>query len=208
MATRFIANEKTSARVEGVFRDKDGVALPGSRIDVLLLSIYLSADPTQLIRSSDDIATDPNVSVDEDGIFLWDVQPFETEILLPAGTSLGSPEPHAAIIEFSWDNPRAGTLVAPFATTSGSKFVTVTMPGHALAFRDQIFFITPTDVAGLDIGGQYIVREVVDANTFTIEHFKAANATTSGAGGSVPWYSGGDVQSTKMDMIILRVDPV
>jgi hypothetical protein len=208
MATRFIANEKTSARVSGTFCDKDKAPIPGSAIDVLLLSIYLAGDPTKLIRSSDDLNGDPNVSVDEAGILTWDVQPFETEILLPTDVALGSPEIHAALIEYSWNNPRSGTLIAPFSTSSGSKFITVTMPGHGLEFRDQLFFITPVDVAGLDIGGQYIVRSVIDANTFTIEHFKAATATTSGAGGSVPWYSGGDVQSTKMDMIISRVDPV
>lgn len=208
MATRFQANEKTSARVTGTFLDKDANPLPGSAIDVLLLSIYLSSDPTKLIRSSDDLTTDPNVSVTESGVLVWDVQPFETEILIPNDVALGSPEIHAAVIEYSWNNPRAGTILAPFATSSGSKFITVTMPGHGLDFRDQIFFITPSDVAGLDIGGQYIVREVLDANTFTIEHFKAATSTTSGAGGSVPWFSGGDVQSTKMDMIISRVDPV
>lgn len=208
MPTRFIANEKTSARVTGTFLDKDEAPLPGSAIDVLLLSIYLASDPTKLIRSSDDILTDPHVSVDESGVLIWDVQPFETEILLPSDVALGSPEIHAAIIEYSWNNPRAGTVVGPFATSSGSKFVTVTMAGHGLEFRDNIFFITPVDVAGLDIGGQYIVREVIDANTFTIEHFKAATETTSGAGESVPWFSGGNVQSTKMDMVINRVDPV
>lgn len=208
MPLQFKSGEKNSGRITGKFLDIEQDPLPGSAIDVLLLSIYLAADPTKLIRSSDDIKNDPHITVDESGVMTWNVQPFETEILTPADIALGSPEIHAAIVEFSWNNPRSGTLTDPFSTTTGSKFVTVTMPGHGLEFRDHIFFLPVGEVGGLDLGGQYIVRAVIDANQFTVEHFKDATTTTSSAGGSVPWYAGGEVKSKKLDMVIQRQDPV
>lgn len=208
MANKITANEKTSLIVTGQFVDEDGDGLPFSDIDVVMLSIYLTSDRLQRIRSSDDLRNDPDFVVDEDGNLTWNVRPFETEILDPDNVGIGSIEQHTSFIEFAWNSPRAGTVTNPFSTVADSKTITVSLTNHALVARNNVYFLPGSNVGGLDIGGHYIVRSVVDADNFTIEHFDAATSTVNNAGGSVDWYANGNADSIDIDMQIKRLDPV
>lgn len=72
----------------------------------------------------------------------------------------------------------------PFATQSGSAVVTVTDTAHGADDGAFVTFSGATAVAGITISGEYQLT-FVDADTYTITHSAAANATTSGGGASV-----------------------
>lgn len=80
----------------------------------------------------------------------------------------------------------SGTLGAnPFATTNGSKTVTVSDVAHGLTEGQYVHFSGATAIATLDMNGQWVVDTIVDADTYTFMHTGAANATTTGGGGAV-----------------------
>jgi hypothetical protein len=74
---------------------------------------------------------------------------------------------------------------APFATTNGSKAVTVTVTGHNTTIGTYVTLSGATAVAGLTLNGQYEVQATPDANSIVIYSPTAANATTTGGGSSV-----------------------
>lgn len=75
------------------------------------------------------------------------------------------------------------TLTDPFATTSGSRTVTVADTTHGLDTGARAIFTDGDPVGGIYIQGEYEVT-VIDADSYTIEHGAAASSTTTG-GGSV-----------------------
>lgn len=208
MSDKIKANEKTSLTVTGQFVDEEGDGLSRNVFDVLMLSIYLKTDRTRRIRSSDDVLDDGGFTIDGNGDFTWSVRPFETEILDPARVRIGSVELHVALFEFAWESPRAGIVADAFSTVTGSNLVTVTLPGHNLQARDNVYFMPTVDVGGLDLGGHYVIREVLNANAITVEHFDSATASVAGAGGPVEWFANGKAGSQSIEMQIRRVDPV
>jgi hypothetical protein len=74
---------------------------------------------------------------------------------------------------------------APFATTNGSKAVTVTVTGHNTTIGTYVTFSGATAVAGLTLNGEYEVQATPNANSIVIYSPTAANATTTGGGSSV-----------------------
>ena len=72
----------------------------------------------------------------------------------------------------------------PFATTNASAVVTVTDTAHGATDGDYVTFSGAAAVAGITISGEYALT-YVDANTYTITHSAAANATTTGGGAAV-----------------------
>lgn len=79
-----------------------------------------------------------------------------------------------------------GTLGAnPFATNSGSSIVTVTDTTHGANQYDFVTFTGASAVGGITIDGQYQIVRKLDADTYTIEHTRAATSTATGGGSSV-----------------------
>jgi len=76
-----------------------------------------------------------------------------------------------------------GTLIV-FTTTAGSPSVKVTLPSNGYQVGDTIAFLTPTNVGGLLILGEYFVITVIDADNFTINGNYAANASQTTMGSS------------------------
>ena len=73
----------------------------------------------------------------------------------------------------------------PFATTSGSKLVTVTATGHGTTAGTYVSFSGATAVGGLTISGAYEIVTVPDGNSYTIIAASAASSTATGGGASV-----------------------
>jgi len=74
-----------------------------------------------------------------------------------------------------------GTLGSnPFATTSGSKLITVTSTAHGLSPGTWVTFSGASTFNGVTISGSYEVITVIDGNTYTIV---AGSATGTGSGG-------------------------
>lgn len=73
----------------------------------------------------------------------------------------------------------------PFATTSGSKLVTVTATGHGTTAGTYVSFSGATAVGGLTISGAYEIIETPDGNSYTIIAASAASSTATGGGSSV-----------------------
>lgn len=207
MAATIEVNEKATPVVLGQFIDQNGVGLALADFDVLMLSIYLKEDPTTFIRSSDPVASDPQISIDAEGNLTWNLRSFETQILPEENAELQEKVTHIAHFEFAWQSPRTGTIENPIATTLDSTTARITLPAHSLEERDSIYLLPSADVGGLDFGGNYIVRSVIDADTFEIWHQKTATATDSG-GGSTVWFANGQADSADINMKIRKVDPV
>lgn len=82
-----------------------------------------------------------------------------------------------------------GTLNGPFDTTSGDATVTVNHVGHGVEAGAYVTFSGATSVGGLDMNFQWVVGEVIDADTYTFEHSSTASSTASGGGGASVAYS-------------------
>ncbi len=73
----------------------------------------------------------------------------------------------------------------PFATTSGSKLVTVTASAHGITAGTWVTFAGASAVGGITISGAYEIVTVPDGNSYTIIHSSAASSTTTGGGAAV-----------------------
>ncbi len=73
----------------------------------------------------------------------------------------------------------------PFTTTNGSAIVSVAHTSHGNLLGDYVHFSGATAVGGITIDGQYIVTEVVDANTYKITHSIVASSGATGGGAAV-----------------------
>lgn len=71
----------------------------------------------------------------------------------------------------------------PFATTSGSKLVTVTSAGHGMSVGTWATFSGASTFNGVTISGSYEAITIIDGNTYTIISSAAASGTGSGGGG-------------------------
>lgn len=202
------ANEKTSMTITSQLLDIDGVAVPGSVLDVMMITIHHFNDRSLRIRSSDDVLSDSRITIDESGLLNWEVRPYETQIIQPDLVAFGRNEKHRAVFEFMYESASVGVLNNPFSTVEGSKTITVNHPSHGLLVRDNVYYIGTEDVGGLDIGGQYIVRTVIDPDTYTITHFDDATSTEIDGGGLPDWYANGKSGSAEVLMNIKRFDPV
>ena len=74
------------------------------------------------------------------------------------------------------------TLTNPFATTSGSKTVTVTDVAYSPGVGDYVIFSGASAVGGLTISGEYQVVTVPNATTYTITAASNASSTATGGG--------------------------
>lgn len=83
-----------------------------------------------------------------------------------------------------------GGAVPEFASTAGSALITVSLDDHGYVVG-QVFPVgVPTTVGGVTISGAYLVREVLDADTFTIILSNAASSIDT------EFMNGGDARIT------------
>jgi len=73
----------------------------------------------------------------------------------------------------------------PFATTSGSKVVTVTATSHNATAGTFVTFAGASAVGGLTLNGEYEIVSVPSGNDYTIASDTAASSTATGGGASV-----------------------
>ena len=73
----------------------------------------------------------------------------------------------------------------PITTANTSTIVTIAHTTHGRAVGDYVSFSGATAVGGITISGEYEVKTVVDANSYTITHSSAATSTATGGGASV-----------------------
>ncbi len=78
-----------------------------------------------------------------------------------------------------------GELTNPFDTTDTDATVTVNNTAHGLTVDQKVGFANASVVGGLTINGEYTITEILDADTYTIEHTSAATSTVAGGGGTV-----------------------
>jgi hypothetical protein len=78
-----------------------------------------------------------------------------------------------------------GSLTDPFATTDGSAIVVVTDASNGRVVGDEVIFDDATAVGGITIDGSYVIQEIVDQDTYTIEHTAPATSTVASGGGTV-----------------------
>jgi hypothetical protein len=70
-----------------------------------------------------------------------------------------------------------GGNVASFSASSGSAIVTVTLNDHLYNVGDTATFLVPTVVGGITIFGNYVVADVIGANSFAINASNTAATT-------------------------------
>ena len=78
-----------------------------------------------------------------------------------------------------------GELTNPFDTLDMDATVTVNDTAHGLVAGQKVGFANASAAGGITIDGEYTVTEVLDADSYTIEHSSAATSTVSGGGGTV-----------------------
>jgi hypothetical protein len=81
------------------------------------------------------------------------------------------------------------TLTDPFTATDGSFVLTVTDVGHGCLDGDSVTFSGATSLGGnitaTVLNKEYVVTEVIDADTYTVTMSVAANSSDTGGGGTV-----------------------
>jgi len=74
----------------------------------------------------------------------------------------------------------------PFATTNGSKIVTVTDTAHGQIVNTYVTFSGVSGaVGGVDFNAEFEIIDIIDANSYTISAPNAATSTATGGGSSV-----------------------
>lgn len=73
----------------------------------------------------------------------------------------------------------------PFTTVSASKRVVVAHTNHGAQQGDTVVFSGATTFAGITILDDYEITEIINNDSYAIQHSVAANASTSGGGASV-----------------------
>ena len=112
---------------------------------------------------------------------LWNWVTIQGYNLLGVGTNLKYYVESGGVYNDITPIRDTNVLTNPFATTNGSKTVTVTDPGHGAIAGDFVTFSGASLVDNLLINGQY---QIVTAttNTYTITAASAATSTTTGGG--------------------------
>jgi hypothetical protein len=74
----------------------------------------------------------------------------------------------------------------PFATTNGSRIVTVSDTAHGQVVNTYVTFSgASTPVGGIDFNAEFEIIKIIDANSYVISAPSAATSTTTGGGASV-----------------------
>lgn len=200
MAT--VVSEKTTARISATFVDENGAAVDLTALDVCRASIR--NEDGSLVRSSDSLLDNPNAELPDDGKFVWYLTPYDTA--LDADTELDTTEGRTAYVRIAWDSEDSVALTNPIATTEDEREVIITHAGHGLAVRDAIFLECAADVGGLDFDSCWIVTEVINANSYKIEHHTPATSTATGGGAVTVWRKCKSAVA-KLAFNVLRDDP-
>jgi len=113
---------------------------------------------------------------------LWAWTTLNGQVLTGVGTNLKF---YCELGGYYYDiTPVRGTstLTNPFATTSGSKVVTVTDSSGGYINGDFVTFSGATAVGGLTLNGQYQITVTTGVSTYTITAATAATSTATGGG--------------------------
>lgn len=212
-AQRFVVQttEQIAARL---VKDDGTEQFPLTGLNMALLTVW-DRDSKTLIRPSHDVLNAGTVAIvattndSGDAItqLTWSVEPLDTELVNVARGS----ETHLAAFEFAWDATLIRSLSNPISTTAGSASVTVTASSHGLVVNDWIAIVGSSTVGGLQLDGLHLVRSVIDANRFTIEH--RPRLTTIDTNAAATAVGGGAVQllinpRTQKSELTLRLNPI
>jgi hypothetical protein len=142
--------------------------------------------------SSDDISSYVQDAIDEVGLDRRIYMPFGTYVWeagasqIPGGSDVFKPGlylfgdgPGKTI----FDNRAGGTNhTDTFATSNGSRIVTVARTAHGVSAESQITIHgASAPVGGLSFDGTWMIESVPDADHFTFNHTDPAGSTTSGS---------------------------
>lgn len=119
-------------------------------------------------------------------LFAWDDFALNRYIALGTSCKLYIADRNGALTDITpLRTGGSGTLAAsPFQTTNASSIVTVTHNAHGLEVGAHVIYSGATLVGGLDLNGEWMVTEVVDANHYKID--AGQDATSGATGGGTP----------------------
>lgn len=190
--------ELASAKVTGVIKDQDGVAVPDTSIDEILMTLYEPSSGT-IINGREAITAlnDNEVTIDASGNLVFSVEPADN-IIVGSAVAVGDVESHTA--HFVWSTGGSEkTATDPFTTVDTDETVTVAQTGHGYSVGDDVLIEGADEVGGRNMNGLRIVTEVPNANSWKFEHPTAATSGATG-GGSVSFWAGGVID--RQDILI------
>ncbi len=93
--------------------------------------------------------------------------------------------------------PRTSTTnpTIDFATTNGSKTVTIVDAGFTTVVYDSIYIMVPVSIGGIVLFGSYQITNVISSTSYQITAATAATSTVASPGGAVPSYATTNGQS-------------
>lgn len=95
--------EKSTAKVTTTVLDEDGVAIPGTSLDTLILTFFNIDDSNNTVINSRDgqnVLNANNVTVDSSGNLIWLMQVLDNIIV----ASTGKTERHRAVFEWTYSS--------------------------------------------------------------------------------------------------------
>lgn len=96
----FVVLERTTAVYSATIKDEGGVAIPASSLSALTLTLYAQESGSIInTRDGQDILNANDVTVDEDGLLTWVMQPADNAM---SSTTEAGLERHVALFEWSY----------------------------------------------------------------------------------------------------------
>jgi hypothetical protein len=172
-ATQFMLDERTTSPFTGTLTNELDATVLKAELDAVQLVVYDKKQKVVLRETRDALEF-----IEADGDVSWLITPHETSLVNPdvPDSALLT---HVAVWEFCWGSHLVDTASLGFATTAGSRNVTVTHAFHGFQAEDHVIFKGAPEVGGLEMDGVFVVHEVLGGNSYVVEHVNQATSTAS-----------------------------
>lgn len=198
--------QETTGKYTANLVDEDGVAIAGSSLNVMQITVFDLKSGT-ILRTTEDCLNSGDVTIDSAGLVTWNIQPYETQIV-GENVPFNSTEQHFALFEVLYNASATHTATSfTFGSTVDTKLVTVNKTAHGLSVNDHVAFVDADPIGGIELDGLAIVTDVADVDNFTIKCKTTATSTDSQAQ-TCDAYFGGTAAKHAYQFSVRRVDAV
>lgn len=196
----------TDARlVFNSWKDENGATINLTLLDALRVTVF-DSDSQTFLRKSENVLASPDIIRTSTGRLTWYLRPYDTQMI--GDTEPGDSQSRQAYVRLAAGSERADDLTDPFTTIADSRRIVVAHPAHGLAVTESVFFETDTDVGGLDLGTQFAVDEVLDADHYAVLAHDTALTSATNQGGAVRVWVKGHAAAAHTTFAVVRNEPL
>jgi len=106
--TERVVKESTTAVYGATLQDNDGNAVSAADLDSLTLTLWDKVSETIInSRNAQNVLNTNNVTVSDDGVLAWTMQP-DDNVIVDTNHLDGQKEEHRALFQWTWDTNKYG----------------------------------------------------------------------------------------------------